>query len=164
MNMIDRLNKLASLIEAAGGKIRTRKAFHKTVYLLQQAGEDFDQSYQYHHYGVFSPTLAADADYARLFDLVDEETDQEQGFTLSLKDWDANTSRVTFSKEVADLIKELTSRKPMLLEALSTVVYLSNNYYSGKELEAKLLELKPNLKKHFTEAFKLAQEHYKVDV
>jgi hypothetical protein len=132
--------------------------------LVQKAEEDFDQTFQYHHYGVFSPTLAADIEYAQQFSLVSECADEEQRYTIKLDRWNAKSQRIPFPSEIHELIIDLSQREPMLLEALSTVVYLSNNRYSGENLKVKLSELKPNLKKYFRRAFVLARKYYQIDV
>ena len=167
MNLLERVYKVAYLVEQAGGEIHTRKKLHKLVYLFQQSGENFDQSYQYLHYGVFSPTLASDVDLARSFKLIAEEGDENSGFILTLnrESWESQNQSMEFtSTKTTSLLEALKDEEPQLLEVLSTVVYLSKNGYTKNDLRSKLVELKPKLKGYYSKAYRFAREYCEVDV
>lgn len=165
MNQIKRISRLHKLVELAGGKIDSRKKLHKLVYLVQFSGEDLDQDFIFHNFGVFSPSLANDLDVAKRGDeKVLDETYNVVGYIISTvpdndESWLAD---VDFDKKSVMLIRALAEKEPRLLEVLSTIVYLSDNYYSGVELKRKLKSLKPKLTSFYSEAFELAKKHFRI--
>jgi uncharacterized protein len=166
MDRFERIRGLKGLFEAAGGELQSRKKIHKLVYLLQELGDDFDQDYTYHHYGVYSPTLASDLDFATEIGVLIQENDPDSGYKYSLN----NEATIIkgksgpLSKPGNDLLLAMLGENPALLEVFSTIVYLYRNHYSGKELKDKLSELKPKLKGYFDEAYELAHAYYNIDV
>jgi uncharacterized protein YwgA len=168
MDMINRLNKICALLQSKplGGSIDSKKKFHKLVYLLQQKGEDFDQDFIFHYYGVFSPSLARDMEIAK-----------ENGWIeISEPDTSHHASTIRFvgteqlpdmelAGESESLLKELAGQEPRLLEVLSTIVYLHKNYFRGEDLKSRLRELKPDreLQTFYESAFRLAKELYGIE-
>ena len=72
MDRLAKLTRLRRLVEEAGGEIEGRKKLHKLVYLCQRANVDLDQSFVFHMYGVYSPSLALDLKSAIQWDLLEE--------------------------------------------------------------------------------------------
>lgn len=159
MNRIDRIEKLRVLLNTVGGNIHSRKKLHKMVYLLQShiQGEDFDQDFIFHYFGVFSPTLARDLDSATEEKLILEElVDEEYVISLSTE----TVGAVKLCSRMESLAQQLSRKTPQLLETLSTIVYLSKDYYEGQALKDKLARLKPKLRKYYKDAFKLALSEF----
>lgn len=166
MNFVERVAKLYKFVNVAGGKIESRKKFHKLVYLLQLAGEDFGQDFVFHNYGVFSPSLANDLDLAKTMEILGEEQVGDAGYTIEIKDVPKREipSSIRLSNKSCDLLRQLSPLEPRLLETLSTIVYLADNYYSGTSLKAKLKDLKPGLTRFYSEAYRLARQHFGIQV
>ncbi|MCK4626625.1 MAG: hypothetical protein KAV00_15005 [Phycisphaerae bacterium] len=165
MNRFDRHDKLLALVAcAADRKIQSKKKIHKLVYLLQKLGEDFDQDFVFHHYGVFSPSLARELESAERNKRVSiaEPTPDKWGYTIRLVDGAEGISEELLSKGAKDALALLEACEPQLLEVLSTIVYLDRSFFAGQELRDKLQELKPDLAKHYDEAFKLAAGLYEI--
>ena len=165
---LDRIPKLQALVKLLDNHIESKKKLHKLVYLLQQAGEDFGYRYIYHSYGVFSPELASDLDTARQDSVLSVERRDDNGMTVyDIRYPSENPLNISDPGDIAcdhGLIKELGGRSAAFLEALSTVVYLGNNYYSGTDLRSKLTELKPGLERHFEQAYEFARDKFEVQV
>lgn len=167
MLITDRIMKIRNLLIHINGSVDSRKKLHKLIYLLQELGEDFDQDYIYHYYGVFSPSLASDIDWATESEnAIFIEKHNLAGYTYKInKDVTIKAdSEIDFRKEIIDHAKELADYDARLLETLSTVVYLGRNHYSGNKLKTRLKELKPDHKEHYKKAFKLAKEKYALNV
>ena len=166
MDRFERLGKLVKLIEAVGGTINSKKKLHKMIYILQFAGEDFDQNYTFHHYGVFSPTLAKDLDIAYSDGFLAITSSAPYGFNINITDrtQDDFFKNITIDKQMISLAEKLVKEEPRLLEALSTIIYLDENYYSRDSLKFKLEELKPDLSDFYDKAFRLAKELFSIEV
>ena len=168
MNIVARTDKLVAMFAYVGGTIQGRKKLHKLIYLLQEMGEDFDQDYTFHNFGVFSPSLANDLDNGVSHHVFSEvEGIDGPGYTIRLEEKFLKHPEGFASllqENSKKLLNELAEKQPQLLEALSTIVYLSQSYYQGKALKAKLKQLKPNLSKHYSKAFELASEYFNINV
>ncbi|MFH1373552.1 MAG: hypothetical protein ABII79_07150 [bacterium] len=169
MNVFERIEKIRALLSDANsqGKIESKKKLHKLVYLLQQSGENFDEDFIFHHYGVFSPTLARDLEFAEKTEQIEIEKPQAEnwGYTIKLPpDRILGGENRLSNKSREHLIPHLADKEPQLLETLSTIVYLKRNYYNEKDLKQKLSELKPDLSQHYEEAFHLAKELFQIDI
>ncbi|MEW5795906.1 MAG: hypothetical protein AB1772_06050 [Candidatus Zixiibacteriota bacterium] len=167
MDSIDRISMLRQLIAEASGVVYSRKKLHKLVFLLQAAGEDFDQEFIYHNYGVFSPTLAHDLDEARGSQLIAESRSVDRGgYTLSLPTDGGETPSVgiQISPKCADLVRRLAGKSPQHLEVLSTIIYLSQHYYAADAIREKLKILKPDLSDHYSAAYTDARDIFGVAV
>jgi len=168
MSIFERIEKISALLFAASpeGKIESKKKLHKLVYLLQQAGEDFDEDFIFYHFGVFSPTLASDLEFAKNAGQIriEEPQGDDWGYVIKLSDKSLGMPRISLSDNAKDLVQHLADREPQLLETLSTIVYLNQNYYRGSALEQKLRQLKPDLSEHYSEAFKLSRELFQIDI
>jgi uncharacterized protein len=167
MDLYERIEKMRALLAAtASHKIESKKKLHKLIYLLQQKGEDFDQDYTFHYYGVFSPSLAGDLDTAKKWALINVEEPEEGqlAYTISLPKGSQIESISSISENSIIILNTLAQKDPQYLEVLSTIVYLDRNFYKGDELKQKLQELKPDLERHYTEAFKIANELFNIKV
>ncbi|MBD3383026.1 MAG: hypothetical protein GF404_12630 [candidate division Zixibacteria bacterium] len=164
MNRTERIAKLVKLVEKSPEGIKSRKKFHKLVYLLQETGEDFDQNYIFHNYGVFSPTLASDLDNAVERDVlsvsIEEKDFKEYIYTKGTEKICGESIEI----EKMDLIKKLIFEEPRFLEVLSTIVYLDRFHYKGKELISKLKELKPKHKPYYDNALRMAKNLFQISV
>lgn len=165
MDIVDRGNKIISLLGAVGGTIRGRKKLQKLVYLLQFKGEDFDQDYSYWHFGVYSKTLASDLSYLVASGILLEERTQEEGFESYVirlaPESDADSYDALAS---GDLAKTLSAEKPRTLELLSTIVYLSARGLAGDELMEELRKRKEHLFSELAAASEIAQSKFSVAV
>lgn len=72
--MIEREERVAAVIDAAGGKVIGRVRMQKIFYLLDQLGFDSGFDFEYHHYGPYSRDLDNAIGDAKAFDLIKEET------------------------------------------------------------------------------------------
>ncbi|MCK4791269.1 MAG: hypothetical protein KAV87_46480, partial [Desulfobacteraceae bacterium] len=90
MSIFKRIEKLSALLSAASPerKIESKKKLHKLVYLLQQAGEDFDENFIFYYFGVFSPTLANDLEFAEKAGVIviEEPKGGAWGYTIKLRE------------------------------------------------------------------------------
>jgi uncharacterized protein YwgA len=166
MNREERIMKIRELVKNAGSGIKSRKKMHKLIYLLQEINEEFDQDYIFHNYGVFSPTLAEDLDFAVEQDFLIQREKRRNDYQFYIyalgknKIDDLNVDNEIKNKEV---LNKLINKKARLLEVLSTIVYLNRNHYSNEKLKEKLKYLKPNLSDYYEESFSLARELYNID-
>jgi hypothetical protein len=71
--MIEPEDKVAAILNAAGGKLVSRVRLQKTVYLLEQLGLDSYFTYEYHHFGPYSRDLDLAIGDARALGVVREE-------------------------------------------------------------------------------------------
>lgn len=160
MNKIDRISKIINLLKIAGNEIETRKKLHKTIYLLQALGEDFDYDYRFHHFGVFSPSLAYDLDYADDKEILENNEKSDQGYVIKFKNETGLEEHNRFDESIKEKAKIFLGKSPQFLEALSTIIYLTKKYFRGSELKGKFYEIKPQLKDQYKNALKMANEHY----
>lgn len=166
MSEVCRIDKIIGLLCYANNEIRSRKKFHKLVYLVQEAGEDFDQDFIYHNFGVFSPSVAHDLDEAEKKGFLTQVVSgQDKGYTICATEKSQKHSNLfvpLLGDNTKRLIDALKNEKPQILEVLSTIVYLSQSHYRGKSIKEKLFELKPKLRDHYPKAFELARKHYRI--
>jgi uncharacterized protein len=167
MELFERVEKITTLIaESKSHKIESKKKLHKLIYLLQQKGEDFDQDFTFHYFGVFSPSLARDLDIAKKWDFINviDPDENKSAYTISLTKSGDQIAVRNLSETAKSVFAELVEQEPQFLEVLSTIVYLDRNFYRGEDLKIKLKELKPDLERHYTEAFKIANELFNIKV
>jgi uncharacterized protein YwgA len=164
MDKLQRLSRLNELVEAAGGRIDGRKKLHKLTYLCQRAGTDIGQSYVFHMYGVYSPSLARDLEAAKEWNLiVEKEVDGPGGrYEISMGTAAQDEYGVTedYSRDGLALVHDLANETPAILEVLTTIAYLWDAGYREPGLEEKLRQLKGHLAPNFPRAYKLARQHY----
>jgi uncharacterized protein YwgA len=160
MNKLLRVEKIETLIKAAGNTVGGRKKLHKLAYLCQEAGTDLGQSFIFHYYGVYSPSLSEDLEIAERWNVI-SETPNGSGYQIKLGSEAGKKANGNFHGGLK-VVGKLALEEPAVLEVLSTIVYLHRHGYKGTKLRAKLLELKGHLKKYFGRSGKLAHKHYRI--
>jgi len=70
--MIEPEDKVAAVVDAAGGTLVSRVRLQKTVYLLDQLGLGSGFEFEYHHYGPYSRDLDIATGDARALGVVRE--------------------------------------------------------------------------------------------
>lgn len=151
-------------------KIEGRKRLQKIVHLLKSKGyPEFDQEFSLHYYGPFSRQLAAQIDFLRQIELIEELEDDPiaayayvpvrvvvEGKEVSALDaLDDEQDEPSWGSVAESLNKQDTS----FLEALSTVVYLHKIRWKGERLQQEFCRIKPNLAGKFQEVANYAAEH-----
>lgn len=162
MDKLARLQKINQLLSAAGGKVTGRKKFHKLAYLCQEAGTDLGQSFVFHFYGVYSPSLADDLNLAERWKEI-TETPEGLSYVIELNP-ELHPDKETSFSGGFKIAQALSGEEPAVLEVLSTIVYLDRHDFSGQNLVKKLEDLKGHLKKYFERALQLASKHYQITV
>lgn len=160
MNTIMRIEKLERLLNAAGGAIKGRVKLHKLVYLCQSKGTDLGQDFHFHLYGVYSPTLEFDIEWAIDRNLIETKTGANNQIITMLREKIKKTS----SKEEPGfaLVKQLINEPSQVLELLSTIVFLHNQGFSNEEFVSKLKELKGHLFKYDKRSWLLAKKYFDI--
>ena len=161
MDKLSRLDRLQRLVEAAGGTVDGRKKLHKLVYLCQRSGTDLGQAFQFHMYGVYSPSLAQDVDAATAWGLLKEKPSAGGTYKIRLLS--------ELSPPVADMpglgtVQTLAKESSATLEVLSTIVYLWDLDLRGEDLRISLRDLKGHLESFFDSAFDLAAQHFGIEL
>jgi len=77
--MIEPEDRVAAVVDAAGGRLVSRVRLQKTVYLLDQLGLSSSFDYEYHHYGPYSRDLDNATGDAKALGVVKEEIKQRAG-------------------------------------------------------------------------------------
>lgn len=138
-------------------KVEGRKKLQKIVHILKVCGYDFPQHFGYLHYGPFSSEVAAEIDSLVSGDLVAEQGKGQQYEAY------VYTPLETAQKLLVELKQEgqpewyaraeQLNQKPVAeLEAVSTILYLKANGFTGEKLKERFLELKPVLKSLYNSA------------
>jgi len=161
MRFLDRLEKLAGIIGAAGGEIVGKTKIQKLIFLAQEKGFYLGYDYAYHHYGVFSPDLESDLRLGEAFDFFTIEETLGQGNPTKTSLVAPEEYAYSDSDDPAlKMVRELASKRSRVLEVLSTMVYLKNMRYEGEEFENNLVALKGHLREFFDEARELFRLHF----
>ena len=71
--ILQSVQSVVELLQEADGELTGRTRLHKTVCLLELAGEDLGFSFSYRHYGPYSENLASAVSFARDLGLIEEE-------------------------------------------------------------------------------------------
>jgi hypothetical protein len=77
--MIEPEDKVAAVVDAAGGELVSRVRLQKTVYLLDQLGLASGFTFEYHHYGPYSRDLDSATGDAKALGVVREEIRHRAG-------------------------------------------------------------------------------------
>lgn len=165
MNKLMRLARLRALVSQTGGRIDGRKKLHKLVYLCQHAGTDLGQSFVFHMYGVYSPSLAQDLASAVEWGVLSERpVNDAYEIALGEAELPVHLEALKSHDRGLSIVEQLGKEPAGLLEVLSTIAYLATAGYGGDQLEGKLRELKGHLGSYFPRAFALAREHFGISV
>jgi uncharacterized protein YwgA len=163
MDKLERLSRLSALVEAAGGRVDGRKKLHKLTYLCQRAGTDIGQSFVFHMYGVYSPSLARDVEAAEAWHLIDENEVEGPGGHYEITTGPAAAANQcntgNFDTQGLALVRQLAGESPSALEVLTTIAYLWDAGYREPRLREKLQQLKGHLAPYFAHAYDLATRH-----
>lgn len=151
-------------------KIEGRKRLQKIVHLLKAKGyREFDQEFSLHHYGPFSRQLAAQLEFLRQIQLIDEEKDDASAaytyVPVRVKVEGEELSALDALDDEQDepswcsVAESLNEQDISFLEALSTVVYLHKIRWEGERLQQEFCRIKPDLAGKFQEVANYATEH-----
>ncbi len=165
MDKLRRLDRLQRLVEAAGGTVEGRKKLHKLVYLCQRSGTDLGQAFQFHMYGVYSPSLARDVDAATAWGLLEEKSSAGGAYEIRLL---SEPRSAKIDPPVADIgldtVRTLANESSATLEVLSTIVYLWDLDLRGEDLRISLRDVKGHLESLFNSAFDLAAQRFGIEL
>ncbi len=154
--------QLLRLIDALG-EVVGRKKLQKIVHILKSQGHDFPQHFGFLHYGPFSSEVAAEMDSLVRGKLVNEKVVGQQFEAYVYKPEDAAKTLLKDLKKTSrqswqSLASQLNQMNVADLEAMSTILYLQANGFSGDSLKTRFSELKPSLKGIFNRALKAVGE------
>jgi uncharacterized protein len=127
--------QLLRLIDSLG-RIEGRKKLQKIVYILKAQGHEFPQHFGYLHYGPFSSAVAAEMDSLVAGSLVKEQGDGQQYEAYVYTPQQAASKLLADLKQTGKptwlaLATDLNQMDVSLLEAMSTILYLKANGFSG---------------------------------
>jgi len=161
MDFDTRVNRISTLIAAAGGRIETRKKLHKLAFLCQSAGDDLSQDFDFDLYEVTSPSLSADVEKALSVGSLSLGKEDDVLLLEVSREFKPDTDLL--KRAGYSLVNELKDRSLPMLEVLSTIVYLNSVGYAGNLLGTKLLELKGQHKQALEEAVDLAKRYFGIE-
>ncbi|HHV78455.1 MAG TPA: hypothetical protein GXX40_02360 [Firmicutes bacterium] len=138
--MLEKYVNLLWLIHYLGGRVDGRKKLQKLVYLSQQNGGPFQESFEYHPFGPFSEQLANELEEMKALGLV-RETRESTSFGCryqyelteagqALIESSASSSLEPFKELVAELGKYDARR----LELKATILFLVQSDIPESEL------------------------------
>jgi hypothetical protein len=125
-------DKVAAVVDAAGGRLVSRVRLQKAVYLLDRLGLSSGFSFEYHHYGPYSRDLDTATGDARALGVVQEEIQHRAGdgasysvFTLPEH---GSSKSEAFGKlgrtRAVELTRKFTATHVTVLELAATVDWL----------------------------------------
>lgn len=158
MNVLNRVDKLCDLISSTPDqRFNSHKSLHKTVYLLQRAGEDFGYDFSYEMgKGMVSSTLEEDLEIAKSWRVISENDNGKQGIEVH---YSGKLPRKILSPRVSKLITILIGEDKRTLHVLADINLLQQNDYKKRELEQKVRELNPYQNSSFiSRAFQLYRD------
>jgi uncharacterized protein YwgA len=165
VDIVDRCQKIIELLDTVGGSVKGRKKLQKIIYLLQAAGEDFDQDYVFWHYGVFSKTLASDLAYLVSSGIVEESLLADSPYeTYEVKLATSVSNTHSALSERANMAKKLAEEEPRTLELLSTIVYLNGQGLRNGTLSEEVKRRKGHLLSEADNAVALAKDEYSISL
>lgn len=141
------------------GRIEGRKRLQKMVHILQELGFPFQERFQYSFYGMYSLQLKAEVDVLKEEGLVAETSAGNGSFAV------AGTAGLNDLLGRFDLVDEpvwagqaqyLNSLSPIVLEGISTILYLRHTESDEEVVRERLLTLKPHLQSVVDECFREA--------
>ncbi|MCL4552966.1 MAG: hypothetical protein M1305_05375 [Candidatus Marsarchaeota archaeon] len=164
MDRIQRLTMLREMVQEAGGRIVGRKKLHKLAYICQRAGTDLGQSFTFHLYGMYSPSLADDLRMGEAWGVLVEDDVPGEGYVITQGDGELrpDTTELQGDPHGFSLVRQLASQPPIVLEVLTTILYLYDAGYRGEQIRKKLHELKGHLSGSFGKAYELADHCFEI--
>jgi uncharacterized protein YwgA len=148
--MIEPEDKIAAVIDAAGGTLVSRVRLQKTVYLLDQLGLNSGFDYEYHHYGPYSRELDIATSDAKALGVVEEKIKHRAGdgasystFTIPTVGSSKDQALGKLSKiQTAELVKKFTQTHVTVLELAATAHWLWK-YEKCEDWQAEIAKRKP---------------------
>ncbi len=130
--MIEPEDKVAAVVDAAGGTLVSRVRLQKTVYLLDQLGLSSGFNYEYHHYGPYSRDLDNATGDARALDVVREELHQRASdgasYSVFILPEPGSSKEEALGglgrTRAAELVKKFAATHVTVLELAATVDWL----------------------------------------
>jgi hypothetical protein len=130
--MIEPEDKVAAVVDAAGGTLVSRVRLQKAVYLMDQLGLSSGFNYEYHHYGPYSRDLDNATSDARALGVVREEIRHRIGdgasyslFTLPEPGSSKEEALGTLGRNrAAELAQKFADTHVTVLELAATVDWL----------------------------------------
>lgn len=127
---MEREERVAAVVAAAGSELTGRVRLQKAVYLLDRLGFDSGFTYDNHHYGPYSRDLDNAVADAKAFGLIDEDLEQRKSdgayySIFRLKDRVRNEAYGTLGAErAAELVRRFADTNVTVLELAATVDWL----------------------------------------
>lgn len=119
------VEKVVSVVRAAGGSLIGRTRLQKTVYLLERAGFIDGFEFEYRHYGPYSEDLSHATIFARMSGILEEEERSASwGGTYSIFKATGPAPRIT--PEMQLMIDISMNSNPIALELAATAAFLAN--------------------------------------
>lgn len=166
-DILERNRQLQAILVAAGGSVLGKKKFQKLVYLAQEQGFYLGYDFDYHFHGVFCSELEGDLRIAESFGVVEQEVQEDEygnpvliSVAEAVRDDEDDEEFDEDARQGLGLVTALKDEPARVLEVLSTIVYLSNKGYTGKDLQSELKRLKGHLSVYFQRANDLHREHF----
>jgi uncharacterized protein len=130
--MIEPEDKVAAVVDAAGGTLVSRVRLQKAVYLLDQLGFSSGFDYEYHHYGPYSRDLDVATSDAKALGVVQEEIHHRAGdgasyslFTLAKPGLCKEEALGTLGRtRTSTLVHKFATTHVTVLELAATVDWL----------------------------------------
>ncbi|WP_029011363.1 hypothetical protein [Azospirillum halopraeferens] len=119
-------DRVAAIVEAAGGRLVSRVRLQKIAYLIDQVAEPSGFEYSYHHYGPYSRDLDNAVLDAEAFGKVKESvgyrhSDGARYSIFELKE----CGEASLAKKAKDLIPTLAATNVTVLELAATAHWLA---------------------------------------
>lgn len=168
MDMMTRIGRLAEIINAAGGAVVGKKKLQKLIYLAQEKGLYLGYDFEYYFHGVFCSDIETDLRIAKNFGVLNQEQEFTNEFgnpvRVSVVDKEACSPEPVDAERQKglELVEALAPKSARVLEVLSTIVYLTNAGYNGKERDSHLHRLKGHLEEFFSDAQTLYNKHFEI--
>jgi uncharacterized protein YwgA len=148
--MIEPEDKVAAVVDAAGGRLVSRVRLQKTVYLLDQLGLSSGFDYEYHHYGPYSRDLDNATSDADALGVVQEKIQHRAGdgasysvFILPKSGSSKDEALGTLGRsKAAELVQKFASTELTVLELAATVDWLWR-YERCRDWQSEIARRKP---------------------
>lgn len=138
--MFENYLKLAEVVEHLG-EVRGRTRLQKMIFIAQSLGHPFDEAYQFHLYGPYSPELAAELEAMKGFRLLQETPYMSQGYTeyrytvvpTEVNALRRNNCHLILPEETRRLLTHLNQESTENLELLASLLYFQRCGYDRRE-------------------------------
>lgn len=141
------------------GVIEGRKRLQKMVHILQELGAEFHERFQYSFYGMYSLQLKHEVDILKEDDLAEEFRVEN---SVALRGTEILTDlleefELSDPPEWAECARYLNGLSPLILEGVSTILYLWHTESDESIVRERLTALKPHLAEAMDQCFSVAQ-------